>query len=59
MNTAPNSYSVTRKRLMAAAASIAVAGAIGIGALTSGTGPVLADAVRVETPQVAGFADIV
>ncbi|WP_256752847.1 Do family serine endopeptidase [Mesorhizobium sp. Mes31] len=59
MNTAPDSYPVTRKRLMAAAASIAIAGAIGIGALTSGTGPVLADAVRVEAPQVAGFADIV
>ncbi|TGQ66803.1 Do family serine endopeptidase [Mesorhizobium sp. M00.F.Ca.ET.186.01.1.1] len=59
MNIAPNSYSRTRKRLLAAAASIAVAGAIGIGALTSGTSPVLADAVRVEAPQVQGFADIV
>ncbi|KQV01057.1 serine protease [Mesorhizobium sp. Root102] len=59
MNTAPHSYSVTRKRLMAAAASIAVAGAIGVGALTSGTSPVLADAVRVEAPQVPGFADVV
>ncbi|KRB14856.1 serine protease [Mesorhizobium sp. Root695] len=59
MNTAPHSYSATRKRLMAAAASIAVAGAIGVGALTSGTSPVLADAVRVEAPQVPGFADVV
>ncbi|RWC32602.1 Do family serine endopeptidase [Mesorhizobium sp.] len=59
MNVAPNSYSVTRKRLMAAVASIAVAGAIGVGALTSGTSPVLADAVRVEAPQVPGFADVV
>ena len=59
MNIAPNSYSVTRKRLMAAVASIAVAGAIGVGALTTGTGPVLADAVRVEAPQVPGFADVV
>ena len=59
MNIAPNSYSVTRKRLMAAVASIAVAGAIGVGVLTTGTGPVLADAVRVEAPQVPGFADVV
>ena len=59
MNIAPHSYSVTRKRLMAAVASIAVAGAIGVGALTSGTSPVLADAVRVEAPQVPGFADVV
>jgi serine protease Do len=59
MNTAPVSYSVTRKRLMAAVASVAVAGAIGVGALTTGTGPVLADAVRIEAPQVPGFADVV
>lgn len=59
MNIAPNSYSRTRKRLLAAAASVAVAGAIGVGALTSGTGPVLADAVRVEAPQVPSFADVV
>ncbi|WP_292207025.1 trypsin-like peptidase domain-containing protein, partial [Mesorhizobium sp.] len=59
MNIAPNSYSRTRKRLLAAAASIAVAGAIGVGALTSGTSPVLADAVRVEAPQVPSFADVV
>src|SRR5438445_11055528 len=59
MNIAPNSYSRTRKRLLAAAASVAVAGAIGVGALTSGATPVLADAVRVEAPQVPGFADVV
>ena len=59
MNIAPNSYSRTRKRLLAAAASVAVAGVIGVGALTSGTSPVLADAVRVEAPQVQGFADVV
>ncbi|MFA6156032.1 Do family serine endopeptidase [Mesorhizobium sp.] len=59
MSIAPNSNSPTRKRLMAAVASIAVAGAIGVGALTTGTGPVLADAVRVEAPQVPGFADVV
>ncbi|CAN7430507.1 Do family serine endopeptidase [Mesorhizobium sp. LjNodule214] len=59
MNIAPNSYSRTRKRLLAAVASLAVAGAIGFGVVTSGTAPVLADAVRVEAPQVTGFADIV
>ena len=59
MNIAPNSYSRTRKRLLAAGASVAVAGVIGVGALTSGTSPVLADAVRVEAPQVQGFADVV
>ncbi|PBB87538.1 MULTISPECIES: Do family serine endopeptidase [unclassified Mesorhizobium] len=59
MNIAPNSYSRTRKRLLAAAASLAVAGAIGFGAVTTGTGPVLAEAVRVQAPQVTGFADVV
>ncbi|RJT33487.1 Do family serine endopeptidase [Mesorhizobium waimense] len=59
MNIAPNSYSRTRKRLLAAVASLAVAGAIGFGVVTTGTAPVLADAVRVEAPQVPGFADIV
>lgn len=49
----------TRSRLMAAAASIAIAGAIGFGAVTSGTAPVLADAVRVEGVQATGFGDVV
>ncbi|TWG99329.1 serine protease Do [Mesorhizobium sp. J18] len=49
-----------RNRLMAAAASIAIAGAIGFGAMTSGTVPVLAEAVRLERPvQAPSFADIV
>ncbi|MEP9397214.1 Do family serine endopeptidase [Mesorhizobium sp. KR2-14] len=59
MTSSPNSVSKSRGRLLAAAASIAVAGAIGLGAVTSGTIPVLADAVRVEAPQVPGFADVV
>ncbi len=59
MNIAPNSYSRTRKRLLAAVASLAIAGAVGFGAVTTGTAPVLADAVRVEAPQVPGFADVV
>ncbi|TJW22271.1 MAG: serine protease, partial [Mesorhizobium sp.] len=56
---APNSYPRTRKRLMAAAASVAIAGAIGFGAVATGTVPVLAEAVRVEAPQVPSFADVV
>jgi serine protease Do len=48
-----------RSRLLAAAASLAIAGAIGFGAVTSGTVPVLAEAVRINGPQVPGFADVV
>lgn len=59
MNTAPNSYRRTPRRLMAAAASVAIAGAIGFGAVATGTVPVLAEAVRVEAPQVPSFADVV
>ena len=40
-------------------ASIAIAGAVGFGAVTSGTVPVLAEAVRVDAPQAPGFADVV
>jgi serine protease Do len=59
MPIAPNSYSSTRKRLLAAGASLVLVGAIGFAAVTTGTAPVLADAVRVEAPQVPGFADVV
>jgi len=59
MNTPSTSASKSRARLLAAAASIAIAGAIGLGAVTTGTGPVMADAVRVQGPQVNGFADVV
>ncbi|MGD9915706.1 MAG: Do family serine endopeptidase [Rhizobiaceae bacterium] len=58
MNT-PSSASRTRNRLLAAVASVAIAGAIGLGAVTTGTAPVLADAVRVDAPQAPGFADVV
>ncbi|MBA3446746.1 MAG: trypsin-like peptidase domain-containing protein, partial [Pseudaminobacter sp.] len=44
---------------MAAVASVAVAGAVGFGAMTSGTLPVFAEAVRIEAPQAPGFADVV
>ncbi len=59
MPIAPNSYSRTRKRLLATGASLALVGAIGFAAVATGTAPVLADAVRVEAPQVPGFADVV
>lgn len=49
-----------RKRLLAAVATAAVAGAVGLGAVTSGTQPVRADAVRVDqTAQMPSFADVV
>src|SRR5262245_8515811 len=59
MNVPANPGSKTRTRLLAAAASIAIAGAIGFGAVASGPAPVLADAVKVEGQQVPGFADVV
>jgi serine protease Do len=60
MNTPQTSLKKTRIRLAAAAASIAIAGAIGVGAITTGTGPVLADAVRVDSgQQMPSFADVV
>ena len=59
MDKAPTSSSRTRKRLMAAVASLAIAGAVGVGAVTTGTAPVLAEAVSVQAPQVPSFADVV
>jgi serine protease Do len=59
MNTPSKISSRTRARLLAAAASIAIAGSIGFGAAMSGTAPVLAEAVRVEAPQAPGFANVV
>ncbi|MFI0846935.1 Do family serine endopeptidase [Mesorhizobium sp. IMUNJ 23232] len=59
MSTPTNTISRTRARLLAAVASVAIAGAIGFGAVTTGTAPVLADAVRVQAPQVPSFADVV
>jgi serine protease Do len=38
---------------------MAIAGAIGFGAFATGTTPVLADAVHVQSAQVPGFADVV
>lgn len=48
-----------RKRLLTAAASAVVAGAVGFGAVASGALPVQADPVRVESNQMSGFADVV
>jgi serine protease Do len=59
MSTPNTTISRTRARLLAAVASVAIAGAIGFGAVTTGTIPVLADAVRVQAPQVPSFADVV
>ena len=59
MQNSTTSSSKTRSRLMAAAASLAIAGAIGLGAVATGTAPVLAEAVRVEGVQATGFADVV
>jgi len=59
MTTAPQKPTRNRSRLLAAAASLAIAGAIGFGAVTTGTAPVLADAVKVDAAQVPSFADVV
>ena len=59
MTDSPKPISSGRKRLLAAVASIAVVGAAGFSAVTSGTVPVFAEAVRVDAPQAPGFADVV
>src|SRR5262245_61357630 len=59
MTNSSKPISSGRKRLLAAVASVAIAGAAGFSAVTSGTVPVLADAVKVEAPQAPGFADVV
>ncbi|PWJ85307.1 serine protease Do [Pseudaminobacter salicylatoxidans] len=59
MTNSPNTVSKSRSRFLAAAASVAIAGAIGLTAVTTETTPVLADAVRVDAPQVPSFADVV
>ena len=56
----PNPLQSGRTRLLAAAASVAIAGAIGLGAVTSGTGPVHRGCrPRQTAPQAPGFADVV
>ncbi|MGQ2906352.1 MAG: Do family serine endopeptidase [Aliihoeflea sp.] len=56
----PSPIKTRKRRLFATAVSLALAGAIGFGAVTTGTLPVSAEAVRVETTQQnPGFADVV
>jgi len=59
MTISPKPTSTSRKKLLAAAASIAIIGAAGLSAITSITVPVQAEAVRIESPQAPGFADVV
>ncbi|MEQ1942290.1 Do family serine endopeptidase [Mesorhizobium sp. VNQ89] len=59
MNSSPKPISGSRKRLLAAVASVAIIGAAGLSAIATGTLPVQAEAVRVEAPQAPGFADVV
>ena len=59
MTSSPKPISNGRKRLLAAVASVAIIGAAGLSAVTSGTVPVFAEAVKVEAPQAPGFADVV
>ncbi|MCT7376048.1 Do family serine endopeptidase [Chelativorans salis] len=50
----------TRVRLIGAVASVAIAGAVGLGAISTGTVPVLADPVKLDKPlQAPSFADVV
>ncbi|MBX3597071.1 MAG: Do family serine endopeptidase [Rhizobiaceae bacterium] len=54
-----NKKTRSRSRLLTAAASLAIASAIGLGAITTGTAPVFAEAVSVDAPQVPSFAEVV
>jgi len=60
MSEEQNVTSKTRNRLVAAVASLAVAGAVGFSAISSGTIPVFADPVKLDKPiQAPSFADVV
>ncbi len=54
-----NSNTSLRTRLLAAAASVAIASTMGAGVAAYTSQPVLADAVKVTAPQVPSFADVV
>ncbi len=55
-----NKKSFARKGLLASAATLALAGVIGFGAVGAGTSPVLAQAVNVQpAAQMPSFADVV
>lgn len=60
MSNSSKSTVGSRTRLLAAAASLAIIAGAGFGAVTAGTEPVLAEAVRVESQnQTPGFGDVV
>ncbi|UUP18937.1 Do family serine endopeptidase [Nitratireductor thuwali] len=60
MSANNSTISKTRKRLVATAASVAIAGAVGLGAVTTGAVPVLAEPVKLDAPvQAPSFADVV
>ncbi|MGN6770207.1 MAG: Do family serine endopeptidase [Rhizobiaceae bacterium] len=59
MNTSFSQYSSTRRRLTAAAASLAMVGAVGAGVVVSRTATVLAGPVHVQASEAPGFADVV
>jgi len=60
MNNPEKTSVRSRTRLFAAAASMAIIAGAGFGAVTAGSQPVLADAVRVEPQsQAFGFGDVV
>lgn len=59
MTNSPKSTLTTRARLVAAVASLAIIAGAGFGAVTAGSGPVLADPVKVQSQAQPGFADVV
>lgn len=60
MKSSSRRFLTPTRGVVAAVASVAVAGAVGLGAVTTGTVPVLADPVELDEPvQAPSFADIV
>lgn len=60
MNNPSNSSSKFKRRLAAAVVSVAIAGAVGLSAITTGSAPVFAQPVNVQpTTQMPSFADVV
>lgn len=60
MENSPKTSSGSSRKLLAAAASVALIASMGLGAVAVGTHPVLADPVHVDTPNAnPGFADLV
>lgn len=59
MRQTEKSANGARKHLLATTAAVGLAAFAGFGLATTGTVPVMADAVRVDAPQAPGFADVV